>query len=187
MQYFSQVDLMIRNLEKFIWTDLEQIWVVKHFPNHFHFQIIKEKRKINFLIANGPAQRDQPASYGLSARERTREDRRAARFGLRPKAFLAQLGRGDGPCRCGWPRGPTQRPESRGGAPLPAFSPVARFPVKQAALGDSLWQGGGEGGRMEAGKAPWQGSGGRRRAWANGVRRWMKSIHREGRKVRQSA
>jgi hypothetical protein len=87
MQYFSQVYLMIRNLENFIWTDLEQICVVKHFPNPFHFQIIKEKRKLIFLIANGLAQRDQPAGNGFSARARAWEGRRTARLGLRPKAF----------------------------------------------------------------------------------------------------
>ena len=53
MQYFSHVDLVTRNLAKFISTDLEQIWVSKHFPNHFSFQIIKKTKNENLLLLLG--------------------------------------------------------------------------------------------------------------------------------------
>ena len=40
---------MIRNLAKFVSTNLEQVWPSKYFSNHFRFQLIKNKMKNHSL------------------------------------------------------------------------------------------------------------------------------------------
>ena len=75
---------MIRNLAKFISTDLEQIWVSKHFPNHFYFQIIKKNwNRILLLLLGQPAGISWPtATFGLCGPSEGKGE--AARQGVGP-------------------------------------------------------------------------------------------------------